>query len=281
MRGFTLIEMVTVIAITGIVAAAVSIFIRMPVQSHIDNEARAEVTDVADTALRRIGRDLRISLPNSVRVMSNGSARYLEMLLTKTGARYLSEDENPSSGNVLSFLGTSANPLIFDIVGNAPSGAQTIAAGDNIVVYNLGPGLAPADAYDCSSTCNRAQVASITNNTITLVSNPYQSQTVKMTSPYHRFQVVTGPVSYVCDPVAGTLTRYWNYTITATQSNTTAPLGTNSAVLATGVTGCDFSYNNTLGQRTGLVGLTLTLQVPGTSNGNVTLFHQVHVDNTP
>jgi len=49
--GFTLIEAIIVIAITGIVAAAVAMFIRLPVQGYVDSAARAELTDIADTAL--------------------------------------------------------------------------------------------------------------------------------------------------------------------------------------------------------------------------------------
>ncbi len=49
-RGFTLIEAVMVIAITGIVAAMVAIFIRTPIQGYFDLERRVEMTDTADTA---------------------------------------------------------------------------------------------------------------------------------------------------------------------------------------------------------------------------------------
>ncbi len=69
-RGFTLIEAVMVIAITGIVAAMVAIFIRTPIQGYFDLERRVEMTDTADTALRRIARDLRLALPNSVRTVA-------------------------------------------------------------------------------------------------------------------------------------------------------------------------------------------------------------------
>ena len=53
-RGFTLVEAVMVIALTGIVAAIVAVFIRQPVQGYFDTVRRAELTDVADTAARRI-----------------------------------------------------------------------------------------------------------------------------------------------------------------------------------------------------------------------------------
>ena len=71
-RGFTLVEMIIVIVITGIIGGMVAMFIRMPVQGYVDSARRAEMTDIADTALRRIGRDLRTAVPNSVRVPARG-----------------------------------------------------------------------------------------------------------------------------------------------------------------------------------------------------------------
>ncbi|TAN77825.1 MAG: type II secretion system protein, partial [Gallionella sp.] len=60
--------MVMVIVITGIIGSMVAVFIKAPVQQYFDVARRADMTDTADTALRRITRDLRLALPNSVRV---------------------------------------------------------------------------------------------------------------------------------------------------------------------------------------------------------------------
>src|SRR5205814_7956125 len=67
-RGFTLLEAVLVIAMTGIVAAMVAVFIRAPVNAYVDQARRAELSDAADTALRRMAREVQRALPNSVRV---------------------------------------------------------------------------------------------------------------------------------------------------------------------------------------------------------------------
>ena len=50
--GFTLVEMIMVITITGIIGAMVAVFIRSPVDSYVDSARRAELSDIADTALR-------------------------------------------------------------------------------------------------------------------------------------------------------------------------------------------------------------------------------------
>ena len=106
LRGFTLVEMIVVIVITGIIGGIVAIFIRAPVQGYVDSARRAEMTDIADTAMRRISRDLRLALPNSVRVTSTCSGPttcYVEFIPTTGGGRY--RDSKDSSGN--------GNPLIF------------------------------------------------------------------------------------------------------------------------------------------------------------------------
>jgi MSHA biogenesis protein MshO len=297
-QGFTLVEAMIAIVITGIIGGMVAMFIHLPVQGYVDSEARTELTDVADATLRRMSRDLRLALPNSIRRTAVGAVPnqviYLEFLLTKTGGRYLAEEDNPNGGDILSF--TDSGSTSFNVVGPMPAGSQEIVSGDSIVVYNLGPGFAPADAYTCEAApagCNRAEVDTVdqARSAITLTANRFAQQTdPKLTSPGHRFHVVTSPVTYVCDPVAGTLTRYWGYAIQQTQPDNvsaaplTAPTTTvQHALLATRISACEFSYDNATGsmvsQRSGLVGLSLTMKTP---NGeSITLFHQVHVDNTP
>ena len=54
MAGFTLVEAIIVIVITGILAAIVAVFIRAPVDGYFDSVRRAELTDTADVALRRL-----------------------------------------------------------------------------------------------------------------------------------------------------------------------------------------------------------------------------------
>ena len=80
--GFTLIELVITIALSTIVVGFMAIFIAGPVASYNDQARRAELVDLAENSLRRIARDIRRALPNSVRLDSSGSITALELLNT-------------------------------------------------------------------------------------------------------------------------------------------------------------------------------------------------------
>ena len=286
-RGFTLVEMIIVIVITGIIGGMVAVFIRVPVQGYVDAAARASLADTADTAARRITRDLRLALPNSVRVSTDG--HYLELLLTKSGGRYLSDADGPGLGDALGFDASlaRAKPNNFTVVGAMPADAQgarqQIRAGDFIVVYNLGPGYAPADAYNCAAGCNRATVAGVNGTVITLASNPFLAQSPPLESPSHRFQVVSTPVTYACDTAKGRLTRHAGYPIQADQPDKldTAPLAATATLLAQSVTACSFSYSAIANVQRGLVSVALSMGAANSNTGTISLVQQAQVVNTP
>lgn len=251
-RGFTLLEAVMVIVITGIVAAAAAVFIKAPIQGYADSVRRVQLTDTADTALRRLQRDLRLALPNSVRISNGGKS--LEFLLTSGGGRYRAEKDGAGNGDVLDFAAADAS---FDVLGPVPA-----AASGYVVVANLGAG-SGADAY---AGDNRAALVSIAGGKVSFAAKQFP-----VASPSARFQIVDGPVSYICDPSDHSLRRYAGYTIGAT------PPAGSGILLAEAVNACLFAYDNA-GARSGVVSATLQLQSQGET---VNLFVQTHVSNAP
>lgn len=278
-RGFTLIEAIAVIAITGIIAAVVAVFVARPVQGYVDSVRRALLSDAADTTLRRIARDVRTAVPNSVRLTTSGVNQYLEFVPTNDGGRYRVE----GPGDTLDFTTTDTS---FDVLGASLLNAN---AGDYLVIFNTGQvstsGCNGADVYE---GCNRRSVVGITNTgtvttglSFTATANP-----MPFDSPAHRFQIVpgTGPVTYACEGTGtasgsgtGSLRRHTSYAFAVSQP-TTFGAGTNS-LLADHVSACAFTYSTSgVTARDGLVTLSLTLT---RANESVTLYHEVHVDNQP
>ncbi|MBB3219661.1 prepilin-type N-terminal cleavage/methylation domain-containing protein [Pseudoduganella umbonata] len=268
--GFTLVEAIIVIVITGIIAGMVALFIRVPVQSNIDTRSRAELADAADLALRRMSRELRLAVPNSVAVYSNKLA--IQFLLTKTGARYVNVlDGAPATLKPLDFVGGNNT---FDMVGAAPTGRQAIVPGDYIVIGNLG--IAPANAYDYGKGANNiSRVSAVAGSRITLQANSFSTTQ----SPASTFQVVTGKVTYVCTPGAngaGTLQRFFNAT------DLSAGLGAlgNGALLSDKIAGCIFDNTVLPGQNGGSL-MTMVLSLQHANGERAQLVRQTQLDNPP
>lgn len=279
-KGFTLVELVVVIAITGIVASMVAVFLPYPINAYVDTVRRAELSENADTTLRRLARDIRTALPNSVRVVAVGSSTYLEFIPTMGGGRYRLYPTSTGGGDYLDFDTADSS---FDVLGPVPvySGEAYVA------VFNLGAGSA-SDAYAGS---NRSKV-STSNTDATLVSTDSSPHTVKFSSiafpapsPSSRFHIVGLPVTYVCSPnsatpASGTLTRYAGYAFSSTQP--TPPTGVSAQLAVGNVAECDFDYDEVVSSgihtRTGLITLRLRLEEGGES---VRLVHQMQVVNAP
>jgi MSHA biogenesis protein MshO len=285
-QGFTLVEMIMVIVITGIIGGMVAIFLKAPIQQYFDVARRADMTDIADTALRRIGRDLRLALPNSVRVTGAcggaGTTCFIEFLPTTGGGRYraVAAPSGVTAGCgslALDVLDFTAADTCFEVLGVMP---PAFTGGESIVVYNLGIG--GASVYDNSSRTTTAVAQA--GNTITIGA---PGKLFPFDSPSHRFQVVTTPVTYVCAPATdaagngtGTLTRWQGYNIQATQPTTLpATATTPPPVLANYVSACTFTYDpNVVAQSYGLVTMNLGITESGET---VSLYSAAHVSNVP
>ena len=310
--GVSLIELVVVITITGIIAAVLGTFIVRPIQGYQVLLRRAELVDAAEMALRRTARDIRQALPNSVRVTTSGGRSMIEILNTVDGARYR---EGP--GNIGHNHGptpfrlriNAADSDGFNIVGKFQNIAvpfDSTGTQHRLAIYNQGavPAVActgsGADAYSDAGCPSGSRIV-LTNPAVVAFTisgdgggdehRIFPSAlpaggnfNFRWASPNQRVFIVDSPITYICNPGAnGTITRYWNYTISAAQPTdpAAAPLsGGSSALLTTPVTACTFTYSPGTNQRAGLVTFDITIE-DTTSGEKVRLLHQVHVDNSP
>ncbi|MDO8934022.1 MAG: type II secretion system protein [Rhodocyclaceae bacterium] len=294
--GFTLIEMIVVIVITGILSTIVAVFVKQSVDSYVDATRRAELTDAADVSVRQMAREIRQALPNSLRVVCPATGNpgagscFVEFIVTSDGGRYRDTGDGSTAGLPLVFndstaCATTPNNCKFDVLGPPPTLAAG-ASGDYVVVYNLGSGYAPVDAYQLSGCaaapgCNIAQVSAVAGNTLTLAGNPFAAQSPPLPSPNSRFQVVpfaARAVTYACPTaVPGAVVRYAGYGIHAAQG--VPPAGGSPATLLTNAT-CAVDYTPNVFLRNGLLYIAFTIRDSAASEA-VTVFQQIHVDNTP
>ncbi len=277
--GFTLIESIIVILLIGILAAIAAVFVVQPFEAARDVTRRAELVDAAETALNRMTREVRLAVPNSVRVDGNA----LEFLRTTTGGRYR-RLQAPGPGTEATLNPTQAAGT-FDVLGGLREGAgvQTRGpgrdcadgSGDCVVVNNTGT--AGFDAYDGDTVAAITATAGLGDGDTTNDEISYDTGGTPPGFPAHspnqRFQVLDSVVSYVCQ--GGGIDRFAGYGLNASQPN---PPGGTPDLLASDVTACDFDYDGGAGQRHGLVTIDITISRAGET---VRLVDQAHVVNVP
>jgi MSHA biogenesis protein MshO len=279
--GFTLIELVVTLVVTAIVVGFMSMFIGAPIKGFTDQARRSRLVDAADTALRRMERDVRRALPNSIRTTTTAGVVALELLSTVDGGRYRAQPP----GSALQILDFSAPDSSFDALAPFTQLAKPFSSTTSyLAIYNVGvPG---ADAYEL------ANVITPPGTTITIdVDGATGEDRVTLApafrfaygSPTQRVYLVDGPISYLCNPLAGTLTRYQGYAIAPSQSmrDSNAELigaGATASLMADDIASCSISYTAGTAERAGLVSFQIAVQAQGET---VSLLSQVHVDNVP
>ena len=263
-RGFTLVETVMTIVILGIIGTTIAIFMRHPVEAYTAIGRRAALADAADTTVRRIARDLRAALPNSIRQTND---QCIEFIPTRVSARYRAIDKVATDGSKLDF--TSADTT-FNMLGDntALNARQQIQVNDIVAVYNLG--ITGTDAYGGTNTSVITAIGAVSGGETPITIN---SKLFPEESGNKRFHVIPSDdtvASYMCS--GGNLYRNANYALAT--SCPTPSAGT--PLIAKGVT-CGFSYT-TVSKRNALVQLNLTFTDTGES---VNIYHEVHTNNTP
>lgn len=290
--GMTLIELIMVIVIMGILSGTILVFMQRTFSGYETARARLVLADQGRLALNRLKREVRLSLPNSVRLASSGGLYYLEFSPVVTAGRYRSGSASgtdpapacPSDSASLAdngVLTVGAADTCFKTLG--PLDTSGAAAGDWVVVFNAGSGYAGADFYETGSLTggNKSKLVSATIGA-TETKVVFESASFPWDSPGHRFFISKSPVSYVCDPIAGTLTRWTGYPVQTSQPTATLSglSGSSSSILAKGLASCRIGYApSSIANQYGLVTIMIQLQ---TSNGDsFVLEAQTQVANIP
>jgi MSHA biogenesis protein MshO len=280
-RGFTLIETVIAIAITFIVVGIMALFVTGPVDAFFAQSRRAALNDAVDGVWRHMSRDIRAALPNSIRRINVGGVEALEMLEALDSARYRPQ----------LLVGSVPNDELYFDVGDqffATAGRfRTIGPGfdradRHIAINNLGvPGF---DAYAFNNVMTppqriRLQASGIAGEDRVLL-DALMTFSPGPGSPTRRMYLVSGPITYLCNPVAGTIIRYSGYAIDAAQANRASHAalvgaGAIGTPVASDISACTFRVTP---------GATpvATIQLSASrQNEVVTTLYQAHSENPP
>jgi MSHA biogenesis protein MshO len=279
-RGATLIELVITLLVTGIVAGVAVPLIEQPIRAYDQLSRRAQLVDTADAALSRIASEVHAALPNSLRVGCSGQC--IDWLQSVGGGRYRAAgpgdwlDFDPASGDDrFEILGTL--PDASDLRFGNDAGDCAANRADCLVIYNTGQPGGDAWAGD-----NRATLRSLTSGSGVLRFHHPAAGAFPNSSLDQRFYLVRSPLAFLC--ANGQLRRYSGQPITSTHSavDSDAELmtfaTTRRALLANGVSNCEFRYSPGAASRSGL--LTLRLELADDSE-RITLLVQAQVANTP
>jgi MSHA biogenesis protein MshO len=284
--------------LVAILAALAARNITPPIEAMVASGQRARLVNAADTALARMGREISIALPNSVRVQTVGTTVLIEFARAVYGGRYRANPTSTGTGTPLSFtassgsfdvLGGDFSPVVTSLTAAAAATQANCAtastAANCLVVYNTGQ--TSANFYNLDNVAGLTAPLPPTSPITTLSFNRAPATTpFPYPSPLQRFFVVDTPVSFVCDPTAGTLRRYAYYPVQLAQPNATwlAANAASNKLLADGVSNCAFAYNATVGADFGLVSLSLQLAsagTPGQAVDPLALMTQIQVRNGP
>ena len=274
-QGFTLIELVLVVVVTSVMAATLVVFFKPAIEGYLASRARADLTDQADTALRRMVRDVRLAVPNSVRTPGT---QCFEVVPTRTGGRFrnapdtvnnLPTDCSVPGSTCAAPLDTSQATTVFDALTLL---SVTPAVGDWVVVGNQNP----SDLYSgvtrsAITTAVTTPAAAYGRHRITVASKQFP-----LGYDGGRFTVVPGTtpaVFYICSGADGTLDASGNgkgtlYRLMRDFSApypSACPATTSADVLATRVRSCNFVYDPNQGatQQSGFVWMQLELARAG------------------
>lgn len=269
--GFTLVEMVVVIVIVGILSALGGRFIVAPVTGYIDLARRTRLVDQAEMALRRMQRDIRHALPNSI-VATTTSVTMINTVDGGRYRRYVDPDAdcivpNTKGCNILTF---SENDTSFEVLGGLGDDPEGNKFNNRyIVIYNVSPSFPPelTKIEQCESVGEDEDKKFICD---------FESIKFSQQSPYQRFFVVDKKTTYRCENEE--LVRYEAEAEVDATLPVTEYEGKSIVTKNVVTSDCEFTYDPGATQRAGLVTLRLTLSE---ADETITLLHQVHVVNAP
>lgn len=247
-RGLTLIELIVALTVTAIVASFSITLIAAPPATLEAGNRRAILRENATQAMQQVESSWRDALPNSLRFRNAAGVLAIEYLAVLDSAVLFRDDPAVPAAQRLT-LGVADTQ--FATLGDFGKLTQPL---DSTALYVSlhHTGLAGANAWALADVITapgtRIQIdASGTPGQARVQLTPAALFTIA--GPSRRVYVLSGPISYLCHPAAGTLSRYSGYTMAPNQAqrDSDAELmaaGATRTLLASGVANCRLAATN-------------------------------------
>jgi MSHA biogenesis protein MshO len=289
-RGFTLVELIVVMVVTGVLVGGISVFFLPSVNNYLAVGRRAGLTDMMDGATRAMSRDIRAAVPNSIRI---ATSQCFELVPTSAGGRYRTApdtawDATAAAADRSLPLDTTTSSSGFDVT--SPLNPLP-AAGDLVVIDNQ-------NGEDVYTGANTQAIAAVDAPPSTGGNPPLGLHRITLTAAKQfpvgyeggRFVVVPAAqqaVFYVCANAnkvngtgTGTLYRFSGYGLNAAAPSSCPIPNASTPMLATKVESCEFIYNPNAGaaQDAGYMQMKLKLT---DKDESVQILFGTHADNVP
>lgn len=278
-KGFTLVELVTVIIVLGVVSIGISGFVRTGVQIYADVTEREQLLSESHFVVERINRELRLAIPNSSRIMFNSAntIQCIEFLPAAWTTYYtrlsvMSETTSTSTANIVEFAFNAANFTL-----NTNEDFAIVYPTSNEDVYDLGHNRRKAiegctvNTEDGPGSCN----ADVSDNGIAELTF---NSAFEDLSPASRLYITRASVSY-CAHASGEIYRNEDSINTAQTVYTSGTLMANNLNNDfTNTLEVPFQVFDATLTRNGLVHILLTFEL------NEEIIHfsrEVHIPNVP
>ena len=275
-KGFTLVEMVTVIVLLGIIAGILTPFILKAMQAYMASKSRAQLVGKGRLAIERLSREVRQAVPNSLSVLGGGSG--IEFARIRAGGRYVARFDNfGAEFSRLNFRFQKSTTLFNVYTTNDVTNPINFIAGDTLVIGNTSPAILQAgiSAVALTGITNTTVVADGTTNGQVL-NLPIIGAQFLVESPGRHFSIVDQTIEVGLN--GGSLRWYTANGLTDYDGGVDFDAG--DPVLVDGVDGVTFTYSAGTPQSTAVLRVDLRLS-DNTGSESIRLYHEIHVRNTP
>jgi MSHA biogenesis protein MshO len=261
-RGFTLLELVTVIILLAVVSISVTNYLRFGADIYADVTGREQLLSETRFVIERMTREIREAIPNSVRVRQSGTVQCAEFVPIQGSSSYIDIPVFPEAASAsLNLVQHNVAAIDADKIIVYPLQASDIFGGDPTTDTS-----GKAFSFATAPGTGTSSEILILDNAVRFDSD----------SPTERYYLAKNAVSFCIDSLTKQISRYDGYWPGAIQA---APPAIAGVLMADNISNATpFKYSGSTLTTNAIIQLTIeTLRDEET----ITFYHEVHLINVP